>query len=87
MASASRSLTGKSPRVYPSAAAAGGFLIWWSATNFLSAWGVHYLMASLLATGVSVAWSMFTNFLWIWRHQPIPEGVIAGTERQASGSH
>lgn len=67
-------------------AVGGGFLIWWSATNFFSAWGVHYLVASLLATGISVAWSMFTNFLWVWRHQPVPEGAVAGTERPASGS-
>ena len=51
-------------------ACAGGFVIWWSATNIIPRWGVHYLAASLLATGCSVGWSMLTNFLWVWRYQP-----------------
>jgi putative flippase GtrA len=52
------------------AAAAGGFVIWWVATNVLSRGGLYYLAAALLATGASVAWSMATNFLWVWRRKP-----------------
>jgi len=51
-------------------AAAGGFVIWWSATNLLSRTGIHYLAAALLATGASVLWSVATNFLWVWCHKP-----------------
>jgi putative flippase GtrA len=48
---------------------AGGFVIWWSVCNVLPLYGIHYLIASLLATGCSVALSMLTNFLWIWRRK------------------
>jgi dolichol-phosphate mannosyltransferase len=51
-------------------AVAGGFVIWWSATNLLSRTGIHYLVAALLATGASVMLSVATNFLWVWCHKP-----------------
>ena len=50
-------------------AAAGGFAIWWTATNVFSRLGVHYLVAALAATGCSVGASILTNFLWVWRHR------------------
>jgi dolichol-phosphate mannosyltransferase len=49
------------------AAAASSFVIWWGAINVLPRAGVHYLIASILATGCSVTWSVATNFLWVWR--------------------
>ena len=48
---------------------AGGFVIWWSVCNVLPSFGIHYLIASVLATCCSVAFSMLTNFLWIWRRK------------------
>lgn len=50
-------------------AVASTFLIWWSATNLMSTWGVHYILASVLATGCSMVWSMITSYLWVWRRQ------------------
>jgi putative flippase GtrA len=47
-------------------ASLGGFLIWWSTVNLFPKLGVHYLIASVLATACSVVWSMASNFLWIW---------------------
>lgn len=62
------------------AAVVGGFAIWWSATNFLSGRGVHYLAASLLGTGFSAVWSMFTNFLWVWQHHRRERTVVVAPE-------
>src|SRR4051794_734427 len=39
-----------------------GFAIWWAAANVLKSVGVHYLVASVLATFVSVGFSMLSNF-------------------------
>jgi len=44
-----------------------GFGIWWTAANVLKSTGVHYLVASILAMFFSVGFSLFSNFLWIWR--------------------
>jgi len=57
-------------------AVAGGFVIWWTATNLLSRLGLHYLLAALAATGFSVCASMITNFLWVWR-RPVPPSSSA----------
>ena len=46
---------------------AGGFVIWLGVSNLLPAFGIHYLVAAVLATATSVGFSMWTNFLWIWR--------------------
>jgi len=51
-------------------AAAGGFVVWWSATNILSILGVHYLLAATVSIGFSLLWNMCTNFLWVWRVAP-----------------
>jgi putative flippase GtrA len=48
---------------------ASSFVIWWSVTNILPFWGLHYLLAAIVATACSVGWSMITNFLWIWRRK------------------
>ena len=46
---------------------AGGLVIGLTVTNLLPAFGIHYLIAAVLATATSVGFSMCTNFLWIWR--------------------
>ncbi|MDB9315156.1 GtrA family protein [Spirulina sp. CS-785/01] len=48
-------------------AISSSFVIWYSAANYLPRLGIHYLIAAILATCLSVGWSMITNFLWIWR--------------------
>ena len=48
---------------------ASSFVIWWSVTNLLPNWGVHYLLAAIVGMACSVGWSMITNFLWIWRRK------------------
>ena len=52
-------------------AAASTFVIWWTATNLMSRWGVHYILASVLATGCSMVWSLITSYRWVWRQ---PDG-------------
>jgi hypothetical protein len=48
------------------------FTVWWGATNLLNLWGVHYLLASVLAVGFSTGFSLAANFYWIWhkKHRP-----------------
>jgi putative flippase GtrA len=58
-------------------ASAGGAVIWWLVANALPRFGVHYLVASTAGTACSVFFSMFTNFLWIWRGRK-PQGSSLG---------
>jgi putative flippase GtrA len=46
---------------------AGSFVVWIIAANLLIHWGIHYLLASALAVGISTMVSMASNFLWVWR--------------------
>jgi putative flippase GtrA len=46
---------------------AGSFLVWMMVANLLIHWGIHYLIASALAVGISIMVSMASNFLWVWR--------------------
>jgi putative flippase GtrA len=46
---------------------AGSFVVWMIAANLLIHWGIHYLLASALAVGISITASMASNFLWVWR--------------------
>ncbi len=46
---------------------AGSFVAWMVATNLFIYWGIHYLLASALAVGISIMISMASNFLWVWR--------------------
>ena len=46
-----------------------GFVVWWVGANALKAWGVDYLLASLLAMLGSFGVSWLTNFKWIWRER------------------
>jgi hypothetical protein len=42
---------------------AGAFSVWWIAANVLALLGVHYLIAGILAVGVSTFFSLFANLL------------------------
>jgi putative flippase GtrA len=46
---------------------AGAFFIWWVLANLLTALGMHYLLAGVVAVGGSTLVSIGTNFFWIWR--------------------
>jgi putative flippase GtrA len=46
---------------------AGSFLIWWCSTNLLVLFGVNYLLAGILSIGLSVSFSLYSNFYWVWR--------------------
>lgn len=58
---------------------ATSFVVWLSIVNLLVILGVHYLIASVLAVGISVLTSLATNFLWVWRKKSSPEVPIAAT--------
>jgi dolichol-phosphate mannosyltransferase len=62
-------------------ASVGGALIWWAVTNILSRFGIHYLIASVAGTGCSVFFSMWTNFLWIWRRPEKPVAIQSAAPR------
>ena len=46
---------------------AGAFVMWWGVANALTYAGMHYLLASVAAVGVSTLFSLWTNFTWIWK--------------------
>ncbi|MES2692354.1 MAG: GtrA family protein [Verrucomicrobiota bacterium] len=49
---------------------AGGFAVWYIATNLLQRGGVHYLVAPVLGAMCSAGVSLLSNFLWVWRKKP-----------------
>jgi putative flippase GtrA len=55
---------------------AGAFTVWWGATNLFNYFGVHYLLASILAVGFSVGVSLTSNFFWIWRKRDKPAAAL-----------
>jgi putative flippase GtrA len=46
---------------------AAGFAIWWSISNLLPRYGVHYLVAAVVGTGGSMGFNFLASFFWIWR--------------------
>jgi len=64
-------------------AIAGAFVVWWVAANLMVHAGVHYLIASILATACSVCCSVITNFLWVWQTQ---SGSGSKSAPQANGA-
>lgn len=48
------------------------FTVWWGATNLLNLWGVHYLLAAIIAVGCSIGFSLGANFYWIWHKKNRP---------------
>lgn len=51
---------------------AGASAVWWIVTNILTHFGVHHLIAAILAVGLSTGVSMASNFLWVWRTKHPP---------------
>lgn len=51
---------------------AGASAVWWIATNLLNLYGVHHILAAILAVGLSTGFSMASNFLWVWRAKHPP---------------
>ncbi|HEY0584146.1 MAG TPA: GtrA family protein [Chloroflexota bacterium] len=59
-------------------ASAGAFVVYWLAINGLvELLAIAYPIAFVLGTGAAFAWSLVTNFLWVWA-QP-------GTARRDAG--
>jgi putative flippase GtrA len=46
---------------------AGAFALWWVTANALTLFGMHYLLAGIVAVACSTLLSFSTNFFWIWR--------------------
>ena len=58
-------------------ASAGALIVYWLVINALSLFaGVAYIAAFIVGTAAAFAWSLVTNFLWVWA-QPAP--TQAGT--------
>jgi putative flippase GtrA len=48
-------------------ASAGALVVYWLVINGLAALvGLPYVAAFVLGTGAAFAWSLVTNFLWVW---------------------
>jgi dolichol-phosphate mannosyltransferase len=49
-------------------ASAGALVVYWLVVNALSLFlGVLYVAAFVVGTAAAFAWSLLTNFLWVWR--------------------
>jgi putative flippase GtrA len=48
-------------------ASAGAFVVYWLVVNGLGVLvGLPYVAAFLLGTAAAFAWSLISNFLWVW---------------------
>jgi putative flippase GtrA len=48
-------------------ASAGALLVYWLVINGLSTlFGTPYVLAFVVSTGAAFAWSLVSNFLWVW---------------------
>jgi putative flippase GtrA len=48
-------------------ASAGALVVYWLVINgFAAMLGLPYVIGFVLGTGASFAWSLLTNFLWVW---------------------
>jgi len=48
-------------------ASAGAFVVYWLVINGLAVLvGLPYVAAFVLGTGAAFAWSLMSNFLWVW---------------------
>lgn len=45
----------------------GGYLIWLATINLTNAFGIHYLIGSVMGMAASMTWSIVTNFGWVWK--------------------
>jgi len=49
-------------------ASAGALAVYWMVINGLNLLlGVEYVIAFVAGTAAAFTWSLFTNFLWVWR--------------------
>ncbi len=59
-------------------ASAGALAVYWLVINGLAALvGLPYVVGFVMGTGAALAWSLLTNFLWVWA-KPVPSNVNAG---------
>jgi putative flippase GtrA len=57
-------------------ACAGALVVYWLVINGLAVLGLAYEIGFVLGTAASFAWSLLTNFLWVWaRPRATPSGV------------
>jgi putative flippase GtrA len=57
-------------------ASAGALVVYWLIINSLAVFaGLAYPLAFVLATGASFAWSLATNFLWVWSNPSAARGA------------
>lgn len=47
----------------------GVFIVWWATANALALAGVQYLLAGIIAVAFSTGFSLYANFLWVWRKE------------------
>ncbi len=64
-------------------ASAGALLVYWVVLNALSlAADVPYVAAFVVGTGAAFAWSLVTNFLWVWEQHNLPTGATGYAQPQ-----
>jgi putative flippase GtrA len=59
-------------------ASAGALVVYWLVINGLAALvAMPYVVGFVLGTGAAFAWSLLTNFLWVWA-RPVARNANAG---------
>jgi len=59
-------------------ASAGALAVYWLVINGLAALvGLPYVVGFVMGTGAALAWSLLTNFLWVWA-KPVVRNANAG---------
>jgi putative flippase GtrA len=55
-------------------ASAGALVVYWLVLNGLTlTLSVPYVAAFVIGTGAAFAWSLITNFLWVWEQHNLPK--------------
>jgi len=64
-------------------ASAGALVVYWLVLNALSLLGgVPYVAAFVVGTAAAFAWSLITNFVWVWEQHNLPEGTAGFAHSQ-----
>jgi putative flippase GtrA len=58
-------------------ASLGALVVYWLVLNALSLiGGMPYVAAFVFGTAAAFAWSLITNFAWVWEQHNLPEGPV-----------
>jgi putative flippase GtrA len=64
-------------------ASAGALIVYWLVLNALNLLGgMPYVAAFVVGTAAAFAWSLITNFVWVWKQHNLPQGTAGYAQPQ-----